>query len=89
MLWCRVKRASLLTPWLVLALCFESLSEMEKLSYLFSLQPVEKIWQRIWGGKITCHWNLPQGHKMDCVKCQPELSCTTNSVELQPEKIAL
>lgn len=42
------------------ALCLESPSEMEKLSYLFTLQPVGKIWQRVWGGKITCHWNLSE-----------------------------
>lgn len=61
----RVKHASFLTPWPVPTLCLESLSEMEKLYYLFTLHPLGKIWQSVCGGKITCHWNLPQGHKID------------------------
>lgn len=46
-----------LTPWPVPCLCLESLPEMEKSSYLFTLQPVGKIWQRVLGGKVPCHQN--------------------------------
>lgn len=56
-------------------LCLESLPEMAMLLYLFSLQAVGKVGQRVFVGKVPCHQNLRQGHEMSCVKCQPELDC--------------
>lgn len=48
---------------------------------LVILQAVgKKVRQRIFAGEVPCHQNLPLGHEISCVKCQPDLSCKTNCV---------